>query len=251
MIVFQVPAVVGGTVLIIDRIQSQNYVTNVSGWAIKADGTAEFFNLVSRGSFIGGTIGGRRVEINGSLIAGGLAFYTGAPTETAAGRIDPNSLAPGPTTPLNMEIMGPRQGLATAPVIDMQSDGTLVSSDISLSANTINLISTAASGTDVSSALSMNRQPVVTTSVGTTASKVERGSGSFTVNASGAIAIPHGLGVVPVVALESFQNSSFYGAADLNSSTATTVNVFVRNILSAGALVASGTVVVCRYFFIT
>lgn len=252
MIVFAVPPAVGGTVLIIDRIESQNFITNVSGWAIRADGTAEFFNLISRGSFIGGTVGGKRVEINGSFVPGGLAFYTGAPTETLAGVFDPNTFTPpSPTTPLNMRIRGPRQGGATAPYIDLQSDQTVPNSNITLGADSIDLVATAASGTNATTALTMNRQPVVTTSVGTPASKVERGTGSFTVNASGAIAIPHGLGVVPVVALESFQNSSFYGAADLNSSTATTVNVFVRNILSAGALVASGTVVVCRYFFIT
>lgn len=248
--VYQVPATVGGTVLIIDRIQSQNYVTNVSGWAIKADGTAEFFNLISRGSFIGGTVGGKRVEVNGSFAPGGLAFYTGDATETFPGFLDPDTHTPSPGTPLNMTLSGPRQGTATRAYIELSSDGTLVSSAMNLIADRINLI--ASLGIDVAASLTVNQQPVVSTSVGTTASKVERGTGTFTVNASGAITIPHGLGVRPVTALVSFQNSSFYGSADLNTSTATDVNVFIRNILSAGALLASGTVVTgCRYFFIT
>lgn len=251
MIVFQVPAVVGGTVLIIDRVQSQNYVTNVSGWAIKADGTAEFFNLISRGSFIGGTVGGKRVEINGSFVPGGLAFYTADPNETQAGFLDPNTHIPAPGVPLNMTLSGPRQGAATRAYIELASDGTLINSSMGLNADRIDLVATAL-GVNVGSSLSVNSQPVVTTSVGAPTSKVERGTGSFTVNASGAIAIPHGLGVTPVTALVSFQNSQFFGSPDLNTSTATNVNCFIRNVTTAGApVLAAGTVVTCRYFFIT
>jgi hypothetical protein len=47
--------IVGGTSLVIDRINSPNYVTGVSGWTINQDGSAEFNNVTIRG---GTTIGG-------------------------------------------------------------------------------------------------------------------------------------------------------------------------------------------------
>lgn len=116
MIVFQVPDTVAGTVLIIDRIESQNYVTNVSGWTIKANGDAEFFNLVSRGSFIGGTVGGKRVEINGSTIPGGIAFFTGAATETAPGVVQPSVSG----SALQLDIMAPvATGSGTRPYLHL------------------------------------------------------------------------------------------------------------------------------------
>lgn len=49
MIVFQTLPIVGGNVLIIEGIQSQNYVGGFSGWRIAADGTAEFQNPFIRG----------------------------------------------------------------------------------------------------------------------------------------------------------------------------------------------------------
>jgi hypothetical protein len=49
-----VPPVVGGTVLVIERVQSQNYVPGVSGWAILANGDAEFNDLVARGELLVG-----------------------------------------------------------------------------------------------------------------------------------------------------------------------------------------------------
>jgi len=48
--------VVGGTVLIREDIESQNFVTGISGWEIRADGSAEFNNVVIRGGIVvGGT----------------------------------------------------------------------------------------------------------------------------------------------------------------------------------------------------
>lgn len=52
--VYQTPETVGGTVLIIERIESQNYVAGVAGWAIEADGDAEFNNVTVRGNLITG-----------------------------------------------------------------------------------------------------------------------------------------------------------------------------------------------------
>lgn len=45
--------VVGSTVLRRPAIQSPNFETGVSGWAINADGTAEFDNVTVRGEFAG------------------------------------------------------------------------------------------------------------------------------------------------------------------------------------------------------
>lgn len=81
---YVVPAVVGGTVLVIERIESQNYVTTVSGWAINADGTAEFFNVIARGSLIAG-----QIEINGAAYPNEIALFTGHPDEVVPGRIKP------------------------------------------------------------------------------------------------------------------------------------------------------------------
>jgi hypothetical protein len=47
-------SIVAGTVLVIDRVQSPNYVTGVSGWAIFQNGTVEFNNAVIRGSLSAG-----------------------------------------------------------------------------------------------------------------------------------------------------------------------------------------------------
>jgi len=82
--VYQVPAVVGGTVLIIERIESQNFDSGVAGWAIMADGSAEFANLVARGSLIGG-----QIEINGTSYPNEIALFTGHPDEVVPGRIKP------------------------------------------------------------------------------------------------------------------------------------------------------------------
>ena len=47
---------VAGTVLIREDIESQNYVTGVSGWAIFANGDAEFNNGIFRGQLTAGSI---------------------------------------------------------------------------------------------------------------------------------------------------------------------------------------------------
>jgi hypothetical protein len=81
----QVPTVVGGTVLVIERIESQNFVTGVSGWAIFADGSAEFFNVTIRGDFITGT-GPPDPHIEILRVPGDrIEFYTGNADETAPG----------------------------------------------------------------------------------------------------------------------------------------------------------------------
>lgn len=56
--------VVGGVTLIRPAIQSPNFVTGSAGWAINQDGSAEFSNVVIRGS---------------SQVGGAILFYDGAP----------------------------------------------------------------------------------------------------------------------------------------------------------------------------
>jgi hypothetical protein len=67
--------VAGGGSLVRSQIKSPNFVTGVSGWIIRRDGSAEFDNLTIRGTFFGTDF-----EIN-SL---GTFFYSGLP---AAGNL--------------------------------------------------------------------------------------------------------------------------------------------------------------------
>lgn len=106
--VYQTYPIVGGTVLIIERVQSQNYVAGSSGWAIDADGDAEFNNLVARGELIIGNDPGQ--HIRGGLDGIGrpvFEFYTGGALESDPGYIRstppifPNESALELSSPLN------------------------------------------------------------------------------------------------------------------------------------------------------
>lgn len=94
--------IVAGTTLVRPAIRSPNYVTGISGWTINADGSAEFNNVVIRGTVIasdfqssnyvanttGFDINGITglVQFNGSVVVGGNADFrvqaSGAPTPT-------------------------------------------------------------------------------------------------------------------------------------------------------------------------
>lgn len=79
--------VVGGVNLVRQAIQSPNYITGVSGWTIRRDGSAEFNNVLVRGNIdIGGAPNG---EITSSTAGGVVAlnFFTHAATESDGGRI--------------------------------------------------------------------------------------------------------------------------------------------------------------------
>lgn len=67
--------IVAGLELLIQAIQSPNFITGVSGWRIAKDGSAEFNNLVIRGTFFGADF-----IVNSS----GIFFYNGTP---AAGNL--------------------------------------------------------------------------------------------------------------------------------------------------------------------
>lgn len=56
--------IVAGNTLIAEAIQSQNFVTTVSGWQIAANGNAEFNNITVRGTFITKGTDGSMVEID-------------------------------------------------------------------------------------------------------------------------------------------------------------------------------------------
>jgi hypothetical protein len=67
---FSDPIIGGGGALVYPSIHSPNFVTQVSGWTINKDGSAEFNNLTIRGTFKG-----TNFEINSS----GAFFYSGTP----------------------------------------------------------------------------------------------------------------------------------------------------------------------------
>lgn len=61
--------IVAGIVLVIPAIQSPNYVTGVSGWTIKQDGSVEFNNATIRGNLIAGG-GAVTVDSGGVTVVG-------------------------------------------------------------------------------------------------------------------------------------------------------------------------------------
>ena len=65
--------VVGGSVLRIPAIQSPNYVSGTSGWALNADGSAEFNDVTIRGSLTGVT----SFSYSGTPAAGNLVQTSG------------------------------------------------------------------------------------------------------------------------------------------------------------------------------
>lgn len=99
--VYQIPALVGGTVLIIERVESQNYQPGVAGWALYADGTAEVGDLVARGSLVTGVAPGQRIEIGTPAHPDAIAFYSGDPNEVSPGILE--SSTPGNSSRLTIE----------------------------------------------------------------------------------------------------------------------------------------------------
>lgn len=71
--------------LVLPSITSPNFVTGVSGWTIRKDGSAEFNNLTVRGTFNG---------TNYRLNSSGAFFYSGVP---AAGNLIESITPPGVT----------------------------------------------------------------------------------------------------------------------------------------------------------
>lgn len=74
-------SVVGGTTLVRPAIRSPNFVAGASGWSIDADGSAEFNDIVIRGTGLGdaviiGPAGMPQVEIGSTATAGYIQFPT-------------------------------------------------------------------------------------------------------------------------------------------------------------------------------
>lgn len=68
--------ITAGTILVQPAIQSPNFSqAGKTGWAIKADGSAFFFNITATGTITGGTFVGTNFVINAS----GAFFYSGTP----------------------------------------------------------------------------------------------------------------------------------------------------------------------------
>lgn len=71
-------SIVGGTVLVIDSIQSPNYVAGVSGWIIRQDGTVEFGDGTFRGQlYVAGTNGAYLRGFNDPVDGPTLQMYPG------------------------------------------------------------------------------------------------------------------------------------------------------------------------------
>ena len=87
---YQTADIVAGTVLVVERIQSQNYQAGALGWAIFANGDAEFANLVARGQLVGG-----QVVINGTAYPNSIALYTMNNLEVEPATIRPSGSGGG------------------------------------------------------------------------------------------------------------------------------------------------------------
>lgn len=71
----------GGVTLVRPALQSPDYATGVSGWAVKLDGSAEFNNVVIRG---GTVVSGLALYYNGTPAAGTLILSIAAAAGTDA-----------------------------------------------------------------------------------------------------------------------------------------------------------------------
>lgn len=118
---YQIPAVVGGTVLVIERIESQNFQPGLFGWAIYANGDAEFNNVVIRGSLITGPPGSAHIGINDADHPNGIAYYSGNVNEDDAAQSIPFTSGGG--TQIGMRHSGATSpGLVIPATIDLLAD---------------------------------------------------------------------------------------------------------------------------------
>lgn len=116
--IYQTYPIVGGTVLIIEQVQSQNYVAGVAGWVIKANGDIEINNLVARGSLIAGPVPGRHIEINTAPShLGEIALFTGVGGETES------TIGPQPGASGVMYIRAAAELTITTPLVRMGAGG--------------------------------------------------------------------------------------------------------------------------------
>lgn len=103
----------GGTVLIRPALQSPDFVTGVSGWSINVDGSAEFNNVVIRGSdtepaIVVGPDNGPQVIIYNTGVNGVVELPTNDPNEQTPARLASVVYNQGAATErLAVELQGP------------------------------------------------------------------------------------------------------------------------------------------------
>lgn len=86
--------ITAGNTLVREAIQSQNFVTGLSGWQIKANGDAEFNNLIARGEVIVGTVPGPHIRIGQDALHHGIIeFFTGDAAELTPSALQPDAVA--------------------------------------------------------------------------------------------------------------------------------------------------------------
>ncbi len=105
--------ILGGTVLVRPAIKSPNYVPGVAGWSINRDGSAEFQNLISRGTIIAGAPNGKRIVIDNAT--GEIDIYDAANNLIAKLDGTTGLQVFDPVTGI-VTVYGPAQILATAPI---------------------------------------------------------------------------------------------------------------------------------------
>jgi hypothetical protein len=111
--------VVGGTTLIRPAIHSPDYVQGNAGWSINKDGTAEFNNVVVRGSGVSnavivGPANGPQVQIGSSATAGFIKLPTNRPIEHDVSTLLSGVLNQGlPNEAATLQILGPTVNGAT------------------------------------------------------------------------------------------------------------------------------------------
>lgn len=110
--------IVAGTTLIAEAIQSQNFVTGVSGWREAADGSAEFNNVTVRGTFIVGIPGTTAyLTVTGTVPPELITFYSARLSTLASFAV---IMAPDNSGDYRYEIVGKS---VTAPTEDYYGSG--------------------------------------------------------------------------------------------------------------------------------
>jgi len=125
--------VVGSSTLRRPAIQSPNFVAGVSGWAINADGSAEFADLTISGGDTTVTVGpgaGSTGSIDIEPVAGSTAggaiinFRTGQAIESSPANIESSLLGGGQVLGLQINGAGTTGGGGFPPAILLESQGT-------------------------------------------------------------------------------------------------------------------------------
>lgn len=103
---FSNPIIGGNDTLIRDKIQSENFVTGVSGWRIERTGNAQFNDIVVRGEVIVGSEASQHILLNTDNIGNRpeIEFFSGSADEVVPARL----FSSGPADePLEFTIRAP------------------------------------------------------------------------------------------------------------------------------------------------